>query len=487
MQTMTALQNPRIVLAFSAALVLSAAVFYALVPLTTDVSYFVMSAERMLAGDKPYVDILETNPPLAFWFTLVPVALAKTTGISPQVAYVLGMCGLIGLMLLVVWHVGRDAADRGLMVVALAVALVLSPHQGFGQREHFTAILLAPYLASVMWRGQGHAISIGLALLTGALAGVGLCFKPLFLLFPLVAEAWLWRAADRPRDIIRLQTVVMAVPVLIYPLLVWWVTPEYYSIVVPLALKTYGAYQQPLLAVVLSSAVVSFAMLFGLSVLLYRETAARAESLWLAVALAGLAIYIIQAKGWSYQLVPGLAFAAVALVRLAAQAAPSLLRRVAVAMAAVIFISNIFAFASLQRELLANGDTVFAGAPAPKVLLAMTYDNGIMFPYAQQRGIVWGSSYPALWMMTAVAKQQLTGAEAAEVTQFAARRVAADLDRYKPDQVMVDSRWDTVTLAGHKVDYLQLFSTVPEFQAAWQPYQLLRDGGTFQVYGRGGK
>jgi hypothetical protein len=481
---MGTLEEPRIAWAFCAVLLAAAALFYGLVPLTSDVSYFVMAASRLLAGERPYVDILETNPPLAFWVSLPPVALAEAVGASPHVFYVLYVCGLIGLALAAVWRLGRGRSDRGLTVVALAAALVLSPGAGFGQREHFATLLLAPYLASLMWRAEGVEVPRRGAAATGLAAGLGLWFKPLFLLFPLAAEAWLLWRRRRPRAVFRVQTMAMAVPVALFPAVVWLAAPEYYTLVVPLALETYGAYQRPLIEVATAAGVQSFAMILLLALLLWRSARTPADGLWIAMAAVGLAVYLIQAKGWAYQLVPGMGFATVALLRLAGQAQPSLLKRVAVAVAAVAFLSNALAFLHVQRVLLANYDGVFEGRPLPKVLLAMTYDNGMMFPFAQERGIAWGSSYPALWMLPSVAKGEVTGAAAEAVVGFAARRVAADLQRFKPDQVFIDARADTATLRGHRVDYLALFAPHGEFQAAWRAYRLARDGGTFQIWER---
>ncbi len=55
----------------------AALVFHAIVPRTADVSYFLVADGRILDGAVPYVDILETNPPLAFWITLPAVWLAR--------------------------------------------------------------------------------------------------------------------------------------------------------------------------------------------------------------------------------------------------------------------------------------------------------------------------------------------------------------------------------------------------------------------------
>src|SRR5665213_566993 len=53
-------------------------------PLNGDVSWLMTASERMLAGQRLYTDILETNPPLSTLLYLPWVWLGQVTGIAAE-------------------------------------------------------------------------------------------------------------------------------------------------------------------------------------------------------------------------------------------------------------------------------------------------------------------------------------------------------------------------------------------------------------------
>src|SRR5438876_4199072 len=55
-------------------------------PFNVDVSWGLIVSERMLDGQRLYVDILETNPPMAVSVYVLGVALARAIGVRPEVA-----------------------------------------------------------------------------------------------------------------------------------------------------------------------------------------------------------------------------------------------------------------------------------------------------------------------------------------------------------------------------------------------------------------
>ncbi len=55
-----------------------------LVVANTDVSWLITLCEKMLAGERPYVDFVETNPPAAFLLYLLPVMLARVLALRPE-------------------------------------------------------------------------------------------------------------------------------------------------------------------------------------------------------------------------------------------------------------------------------------------------------------------------------------------------------------------------------------------------------------------
>ena len=97
-----------------------ALVFHGSVPLPSDVSYFITADGRILDGAVPYVDIMETNPPLAFWISLPAVWLARILGLSPHIAYVgyvcLAIAGALGLTRLVLQSAGETRENTSMVL-----------------------------------------------------------------------------------------------------------------------------------------------------------------------------------------------------------------------------------------------------------------------------------------------------------------------------------------------------------------------------------
>ena len=62
----------------------AAAFFQPFLTTTTDVSWLITLSERILAGQTPYVDFLELNPPASLLLYLAPVAVARLTGAAPE-------------------------------------------------------------------------------------------------------------------------------------------------------------------------------------------------------------------------------------------------------------------------------------------------------------------------------------------------------------------------------------------------------------------
>src|ERR1700682_1379187 len=54
------------------------------VPLNTDVSWLLVIGERVLDGQRLYVDIVEINPPMAVFAYLPGIAVARALGVDPK-------------------------------------------------------------------------------------------------------------------------------------------------------------------------------------------------------------------------------------------------------------------------------------------------------------------------------------------------------------------------------------------------------------------
>src|SRR6476646_9822597 len=59
-----------------------------LIPLDGDISWLITVSERVLDGQRLYVDVIEVNPPASVWLYLPWVALARLLGARPEAVIV---------------------------------------------------------------------------------------------------------------------------------------------------------------------------------------------------------------------------------------------------------------------------------------------------------------------------------------------------------------------------------------------------------------
>src|SRR5438105_10813977 len=74
-------------------------------PLNTDVSWLLTIGERVLDGQRLYVDIVEINPPMAVLAYLPGVALARALGMDPKYVIDAQILLLAAASLLVTWRI----------------------------------------------------------------------------------------------------------------------------------------------------------------------------------------------------------------------------------------------------------------------------------------------------------------------------------------------------------------------------------------------
>ncbi len=143
------------------AIVLLALVERAWMDTTPDVSWLLTLGEKLLAGERPYIDFIEVNPPASIYIYLPALFLARLTGISPEFAVgLLAFAAVaasfwISARILIEGGVLRSVNVWPLAAVFAAVLLVL-PGATCAQREHIALISLLPMIAVSAARAKGN-------------------------------------------------------------------------------------------------------------------------------------------------------------------------------------------------------------------------------------------------------------------------------------------------------------------------------------------
>ena len=441
-----------------------------------DVSWLITVCERVLDGQRLYVDIIENNPPASVWLYLPAVYLARMAHLRPEtlvnLQFLALACGALALCGGVLARGGLLRHHNRAWLACLALALLtLLPRDSFGEREHAIALLLLPSLGCLALRAGGMAPSGRQILICGVLAGLAVCIKPHFAL-ALVAAAVAAAAAARAwRLLLAPELLIAALVLAVYAACVVWLAPDYIANILPRARLTYLPVRLPVFELLLSSgmAALALALLFNWQVAAGRRPSAPVAVL-LAAALGAMLAYLAQGKGWAYQSLPMVLFAALALA--IAATAPGAARQQIAGRLAIVCAVCAF-YLGDARDAPALRAAIAALQPRPSMMI-LSSEITVGHPLVRQLGGAWAGRECALLVVAGalhrLGDEVLDADTAAKVKAAGAEALdnfAADVERARPDIVLVDMI---------EFDWSGMVSSRPALAAALAGY---RDRGTF--------
>jgi hypothetical protein len=448
-------ENPGAVLASPllwplAAILLLAIAAQCYLGVNTDTSWNITLAEKMLAGQRPYVDFIEINPPSSFLLCLGPTLAARLIGTTPE--FMVDLFSFVGVGLSL-WlarsilaragAIGEGAGGR-LALVATA-ALLLLPGRAFAQREHIAVLTALPCLAALAVWAEGGRVAPALSLLAGVGAGLALAIKPHFALFFLPAFAYLGRRAGWRALLVRSELyVALAVAALCW-VAIFLRFPAFFELAAPIARDIYLPVRRSL-AATLSDPTLAIWLALGV-LLVYSARRRLSEPLIATPALASIgavAAYLLQGKLWPYQGYPAVAFIVLALGPLAIAKSTKGWGALAAALATVVLIADGGWLASgVERPALEKAAAELA--PHPK-LIAIGSDIAIGHPLTRRVRGAWVGSLSGLWItdMSSFALEQSAPIEAARryesYLRFDRERLVADIGAGKPDGILIANK-----------------------------------------------
>src|SRR5689334_18663878 len=210
-------------------------------PLKDDIAWLLYVARRWIAGRELYVDVIEVNPPLIIWISAIPLTLARSLSITPQVV---AMPAFAAIALASAWWsacllrpIGGLFAARIPVFAIIGGVLVLIPAADLGQREHLLVAAFLPYLILFArtldgW-SHGTRPAVGARVAAGVLAALGCALKPQYGLAFAALEVVALTRRVRPW---RAEPLSAAATLIGYVALVAWVCPAYLRRAVPMAL-----------------------------------------------------------------------------------------------------------------------------------------------------------------------------------------------------------------------------------------------------------
>ncbi|MBV8473079.1 MAG: hypothetical protein JO234_06640 [Hyphomicrobiales bacterium] len=495
-----------------------------------DVSWLITVDEKWLDGATPYRDVIEINPPASLLLYWPAVALARLIGVAPEFTVAafgfLAIAASVGASAAILVKAGLAARVGPVGLGLTLAALAILPGQSFDERDQLALLFGLPFLALAAARASQQPVDAWMALVVGLGAGAMAVVKPPYALVAIAVAPYLARRIGVRALFGCAEFYVAGAVGLAYVTLIGRAFPDYVATVLPLGVELYAPIREPLLALLTGPGVL---MVFVIGVatarIAERDLAAPLVAVPALAALGAVGAFLVQGKGWLYQIYPAIALMSVAAgFALDLRPAPPL-RAALGALAAIVTALAVLwlarwplpiAFAAAagayalaraltgQERLEAMGVAAAFGAacglfamdgirtpalqqalaslgPHPSVA-AISESLAFGHPMVRAVGGVWAQSVPSLWV-AAAARRMIDehpgdAAIAAHMQRFIEAdrdRLAADLTINRPDALLVgrlDTRfhqwiWSDPKIAAARADYrLFLKNPDPGFPAA---------------------
>jgi putative flippase GtrA len=472
-----------------------AAVLYPHHPLNHDTSWYLVATGKWLDGAALYRDIMEINPPLAFYLTAPPVLLSRYLEVDSTSTFSWMLLGCIAGSLLwirsmLVRQRLLSETERLILLSGFAAMMLLVPMACFGQREHLMLVFSGPYFCFGLAYSGNKRYSTLEQVGIGALAFLGLGLKPYFLVAPaLLIAVTAWQQKSY-RPIMTTPNLVIGVACVSYVLAVWTAYPDYFHTIVPLARMTYGAYGHAPFLVLAKPTIVAFAVAMAIWGTLSRDHIGCKLA---AISSGFLACYFIQFKGFNYQLAPAGAYLLFFCLWSALLASKSSERPLQFT-GFLVVISLLCAHIGLLGFYRNPFPTKFAdyvdGLRAPRVLVLST-NVFSAFPFVNQIHGEWTSRYPAQWIVPAAVhvleqsscqRDHEACDDYRKALDFARRTTAEDFLKGAPERVFIDVRNHKSYFWGAPFDYLAWLETDPGFAERWKDYTKVGKTSGYEIW-----
>ncbi|WP_428408185.1 hypothetical protein [Hyphococcus sp.] len=282
-------------------------------PTTPDVSWLIDMCVRILNGERAYIDVFETTPPVPVLLYMPGAWIERHFSIPAELAVIAyayaAYSGVLWLMLrLLPEKLEGLGPARWFVVFPAGLYLFILTNDTFAQRETFSAALMAPMIcALIAWRQTGAWPPLSLRAAAAVLAGLAAAIKPpLFTLPLLFCGAYLIVTERSLRPIYSSGLIASAFAFAAITAASFAIFPAYFDGVYQLMRDVYVPIRHHVVYGVFSDA-----FLFAAACILLmrvrpkeRRSAGETDRLLLIVSAGFMAAYFGQAKYFDYHVTP---------------------------------------------------------------------------------------------------------------------------------------------------------------------------------------
>lgn len=380
---------------------------------TPDVAWMIDVCARIYHGEIPYIDIFETNPPVAILIYMPGVLVEQWTGLDAA----LGVSGQIAFLYLIILaftahilpaHIVGIGSTRWAILTPAAFFLFVLSSDAFAQRETIAAALTLPMTAVFIRHTKDRTWpSSGVRLGAALLGGLAMAIKPPLFALPFIVLGVFYLLFTRMyRGLLSSGLVVsflIGVAITIASLALY---PAYLGEMTTLMRDVYVPLFRSFKAAKITAIIgVFFCFLPGLLYCL-RKTPTRATLLLYVVALAYAATFLVQGKYFPYHAAPLAMFALMSAGSIAWPHMQELRKSFGInrpslegmisALAVVIACQNFWDGFDDKRFIMK--DIAWAEDLNKPTAMAISTDVSISFPLARQIDARWVDRIHAQWI-----------------------------------------------------------------------------------------
>ncbi|HEU5048323.1 MAG TPA: hypothetical protein VFT64_10840 [Rickettsiales bacterium] len=455
-----------------------------------------------LDGKKLYVDHVPVTPPLLFYLYGLPVLLSRHFLFLQdyQILVLLILVLVVSVIILcahmMAQHPGFSTPSRKMQwVLLLCFLLMIRMRPPFvGDREHIFIITTLPYLLSWMPSLSPAHFSLRRRLLIGSLAAIGFFIKPqCMVLFVGIQIVHIFYTRS-PRILRSPENIAIYVLGILYAAIVCLFTPEYLTVVLPIAYYTYSAIQDVHIEFisVFLNVFFTFAMFRFGSSSVYRK-----DIYYFLSLIPFLLLYVHINSGWRYTYQP---FITVLLLVCGfvlwefLDRNPGWTRTGWKPLLGVILCMMNFGLEAATESHYAEqvysypcrGTRECPGyyqsfldvvrEQHARSFGAMGMNFSAWTRVSKLSGASWVTRFPQFWMLPVFITAGRDFAEQHKgIFYYTAYAMAEDLEKNKPDIVFVELSQSLYTIPlGKTLNWVDVMNAIPAFTQAWQHYTLLK-------------
>ncbi|HEX6957235.1 MAG TPA: hypothetical protein VF194_04550 [Ferrovibrio sp.] len=480
-----------------------------------DTAVLLYIAKVWLNGGTLYVDAIDINTPLVFVLHLLPEALAKLTGIpgTTMLVALLGL-GIAGSFLTCRWVLAASldpahATADALLPLLLLFILVVFPGDTFTQREHIMLVLSMPYLLVASGRAGGEKLSRRIRITTGILAGLGFAMKPYFLGIPFLVELYVLSQCGLRRSLADPAPWSVLAVCIAHALFAIIVTPEYFTIVWPIATGFYSEvsnWSSIDLALSANLGPPTFILpLLGIAAF-FAVRSDMARVMFLA-GIGGLISAYAQHKGWPYHALPSQAYTLLLTGVIVAHVMDHVVwprrgdsrpaKLFAAALMMLVFYQQVLHNRPFDNQLDYRGSVlerllhIVQQETRNDRILILSPGIYPIFPLINYANLHLTMRFESMWLIQGAyaecrelaplynPPEAMSPAEA-----FVFRTVAEDFYKKKPSLLIIDNVPGIPRCQGDEFSYLDYFSRNPLFAKRFEDYEKIMDYDRYTIYRR---